>query len=255
MKSPYFLRAILFVIILNSIVIGLYTMPFMEQNYTSVITILDYIFLSIFLVEIMLKWGHGFVLFWQDNWNVFDFVLVAMSLIGEFVNKGLNLYSGTLVNIFRIMRAFRSLRILGALRQLQVVVNTFLKSLLDLANIVLITMILMFIFAVVGVQLFAETNPQSFGTLTDNMYSLWIYITQDGWVDILREFEEQAAPDYPFAPAIYAMAFIVLGSWIFMNIISGVAVTNWQLYVQAMRRERKQKFHAIRGYMEEKVIF
>jgi len=49
------------------------------------------------------------------------------------------------------------------------------------------------------------------------------------------------------------MTFIVLGSWIFMNIISGVAVTNWQLYVLAMRRERKQKFHAIRGYMEEKV--
>lgn len=41
----------------------------------------DLIFLTIFVVEILLKWYHGFFLYWKSGWNVFDFVVVGISLL------------------------------------------------------------------------------------------------------------------------------------------------------------------------------
>jgi len=41
------------------------------------------VFLAIFALEILLKWYHGFWAFWRVGWNVFDFFLVAISILGQ----------------------------------------------------------------------------------------------------------------------------------------------------------------------------
>lgn len=43
---------------------------------------LDKIFLTVFIMEILIKWYHDFFGFWKVNWNIFDFVIVAASLLG-----------------------------------------------------------------------------------------------------------------------------------------------------------------------------
>jgi hypothetical protein len=71
--------------------------------------------------------------------------------VGWGVTLGLDfLRTGRVLRIFRVLRAFRSLRSISALRGLQMVVQTIVRSLPDMANILALLVILLFIFAVIG---------------------------------------------------------------------------------------------------------
>ena len=53
---------------------------------------LDKLFLTVFVLEILVKWYNDFFGFWTTSWNVFDFVIVAASILGpsEERDKGNN---------------------------------------------------------------------------------------------------------------------------------------------------------------------
>ncbi len=44
--------------------------------------ILDKVFLTVYVIEILIKWYYDFQTFWRIGWNVFDFAIVAASLFG-----------------------------------------------------------------------------------------------------------------------------------------------------------------------------
>ena len=53
-----------------------------EDNYGAVFVALDKLFLTVFVLEILVKWYNDFLGFWTTSWNVFDFVIVAASILG-----------------------------------------------------------------------------------------------------------------------------------------------------------------------------
>ena len=53
-----------------------------EDNYGAVFLALDKLFLTIFVLEILVKWYSDFLGFWTSGWNIFDFVIVAASILG-----------------------------------------------------------------------------------------------------------------------------------------------------------------------------
>eukprot|EP00128_Syssomonas_multiformis_P008843 Colp12_sorted_trinity150504_noHs@16679 len=99
--------AILLIIIANSVLIGVQTNATLEKTYSSIFSAFDKIFLTIFIVEILVKWYYGFITFWKVGWNVFDFAIVAASVLGPSVQF---LSSGRVLRILRVLRAFRTLR-------------------------------------------------------------------------------------------------------------------------------------------------
>ena len=79
---------------------------------------------------------------------------------------GLTFLSGTrLLTILRVLRALRSLRSISALRGLRVVVQTVIYSLPDMANIVALLLIFMFLFAILGQSFFGDNCKRNFGSL------------------------------------------------------------------------------------------
>lgn len=86
------------------------------------------------------------------------------------------------------------------------VVQTIVRSLPDMANILALLLIVMFIFAIIGVRfkcvyplscpipdamcgclqvdLFGRASPEDFGSLGISLYSLFVLMTQDGWMSI-----------------------------------------------------------------------
>lgn len=251
-ESLAFQRFILFCIILNTVLTVLYTMPIFVEKYGRLIDMADSVMLTIFLMELRLKIKYQKEAFWYDNWNVADFCLIFISLIGILIRDiGARQAIGSqTISFLRMTRAFRTLRILGALPNLQLVVNTFLKSLLELTNILAMILLLIFVFAIVFVQLLSDLVPEFFGTLTSGMHSLFIIITQDGWVKIWYAIEDENKRSgqtmNPLIP-IFFVIYILMGSWIFINIISGITVTNYQLYVEERKLMEKAKFHEIKS--------
>ncbi|KAJ4459143.1 putative cation channel sperm-associated protein 4 [Paratrimastix pyriformis] len=249
---------ILLVILLNTILVGLGTSSAIEKAAGTVLGGIDYVMLTIFVIEILLKWFNGFFVFWKSGWNIFDFLIVAISIIAKGVTY---ISSGRVLRILRVIRAFRALRSISLLEGLQVIVSTVLRSMPDMINVLVLMVIFMFIYAVVGMSLFAEAAPQYFTGLDDAYYSLFIMLSQDGWMDIFSTLKRPAATALrcrrvispsraasrlsdggQFWPAaIYCMTFIMLGSFVFVNVLVGVTVNYLQDAYKEIEMRKKAK--------------
>lgn len=239
LESAVFRLCILAVIVVNSVTVGIQTDEKMVATLGLIWDTFDNIFLTIFVLEILLKWYYSFLSFWVVGWNVFDFIIVAVSILGSgasFVS------SGRVLRILRVLRAFRSLRSISALQGLQVIVQTILVSLPDMANILILLGIVSFIFAVIGIQIFGGAMKGDFDNLGNAMFSLFIAVTQDGWVNVFRRME---AKGYFVSGAIYFMIFMIIGAFIFGNLISSVVVTNIQASFHEMRLRRKARSRSL----------
>ena len=71
------------VIIFNAIILGLETSPALMASYGPLILFLDTLCLSVFVVEILLKLYAHRMAFFRNGWNLFDFVVVIMSVLGK----------------------------------------------------------------------------------------------------------------------------------------------------------------------------
>mmetsp|Transcript_26663 Transcript_26663/g.43594 ORF Transcript_26663/g.43594 Transcript_26663/m.43594 type:complete len:813 (+) Transcript_26663:354-2792(+) len=245
-RSSLFRNTILACIILVSMLVGLATDPSMQTTLSqTALGIINFIILTIFTLEILLKWMQGFAEFWRVPWNVFDFLLVSVSLVSELLGSQLSfLSSGRILRIFRVLRALRTLRGISNLRSLQMIVETILDSMPDMMNILLLLFIVAFIFAIVGVDVFGQAVP-NFSTVGDTFYTLFIIATQDGWETI---FWNLADAGYFWAAAIYFVGFVVIGPFMFVNVLAGVVFIQLQVSTTHMNREMKRQNRLIQAH-------
>eukprot|EP00741_Cyanophora_paradoxa_P008817 tig00001376_g8534.t1 len=238
MRSGLFRHGILATIIAVSILVGIGTDESLNKRYDQVFSVINYAILTIFTLEILIKWAYNFGGFWTVPWNLMDFTLVAISILTELApaTAGLGfLSSGRIFRIFRVLRALRTLRSISALQSLQMIVETILDSLPDMANVTLLILIVMFIFACVGVDVFGEAAPDLFGDLGSAFYTLFALLTQDSWEG---GFWGIADGGYFFAAAAYYVSFFTIGAFVMINIIVGVAFINLQVSMAHVAKEK-----------------
>ena len=86
----------------------------------------------------------------QDNWNIFDFVIVALSLV-ELLAEGIEGLS--ILRSFRLLRVFKLAK---SWKSLNDILTIMAKTLPALSNLTFVLLIIIFIFAVMGMQLFGK---------------------------------------------------------------------------------------------------
>ncbi|XP_041456430.1 cation channel sperm-associated protein 4-like isoform X2 [Lytechinus variegatus] len=231
----WFRGFILGVIVTNAILIGAQTNQELSQKYAWLFFIFDYTVLSIFVCELILKWYNGFTIYWKIGWNILDFFIIVILLLGPTLKF---LGSSRILRILRVLRAFRSLRSVSALAGLSVVVQTIFQSIPDMSNIAFLLLILMVVFSVVGVYLFGDDFPAFFGNLQTAMFSLFICVTQDGWMGIFDRFKKS---DHYLMGAIYFILAITIGAFVFANLVVAVVVTNLDKAVKEVKHENKMR--------------
>ena len=120
-------------------------------------------------MEIVLKlYAYG-VDFFKDGWNIFDTVIVLVSIMPMITF----LSSMRAFRIFRMFRALRALRMLKRLEKLRVIVQALIRALPSVGWVVVLLAIIYYIFAVIGTNLFAQISPDYFGTLWESLYTLF----------------------------------------------------------------------------------
>lgn len=104
-----------------------------------------------FLVELVLNWyAHGFrCSFWRDGWNLFDLVVVIIGVLFLFRLDPPHVKS------LRILRAFRVFRLFKRVRSLKKIIHALGRALPGMANASVIMLLVMGIYAILGVELFA----------------------------------------------------------------------------------------------------
>ena len=143
----------------------------------------DYFFTTVFTLEIMLKiLAYGAVQrggYMRSAANLLDILVVGVSLVSI-------LFAGvagdvSVLKILRVLRVLRPLRAIQRAKGLKTVIQAVIVSVSSIQNIVMVTVLLQFMFAVIGVQLFkGKTSNLSLGRKCKIVCLLFITLCQYG---------------------------------------------------------------------------
>nr|AEJ87268.1 voltage operated calcium channel Cav1B [Dugesia japonica] len=160
---------IIFVLImLNTISLAL---KFDNQplQYEKVMDYLNMVFTGVFTVEFVLKLAaFGFKNYFSDAWNVFDFIIVLGSFI-DIIYDHVNVTSNSphrgdkliSINFFRLFRVMRLVKLLSRGEGIRTLLWTFVKSFQALPYVALLIVMLFFIYAVIGMQMFGKITTEN----------------------------------------------------------------------------------------------
>uniref|UniRef100_A0A8D3AQI8 Voltage-dependent L-type calcium channel subunit alpha n=1 Tax=Scophthalmus maximus TaxID=52904 RepID=A0A8D3AQI8_SCOMX len=152
---PYFTNIILVFIILSSISLAAED-PIKSHSFRNIVLgYADYVFTSVFTVEIVLKMTvYGAFLhtgsFCRNAFNLLDLLVVSVSLMSFFLHSS----AISVVKILRVLRVLRPLRAINRAKGLKNVVQCVFVAIRTIGNILIVTTLLQFMFACIGVQLF-----------------------------------------------------------------------------------------------------
>ena len=193
--------------------------------------IIDKIFLAIFVAELSAKIFVYRSKFHKNAWNLFDFIIVAISLIPS---------SGGL-SVLRALRIFRALRLVSVVPSMRRVVEALLRAIPGMGSIVALLGLIFYVFAVISTKLYAETFPEWFGTIGASAYTLFQIMTLESWsMGVVRPVMEL----YPFSWALF-VPFILVTSFAVLNLFVGVIV---DASMRAHEEEREEERAASDGH-------
>ena len=207
-------NAILGVILFNAIILGLETSETVMSRVGPVILMLDTICLAIFTIEIVAKLYARGLSFFRDGWNIFDFVIVGISLIP----------AAQTLSVLRALRILRLLRVVSVTPSLRRVVEGLMSALPGMGSVFLLMGLIFYIGSVMATKLFASSFPEWFGTLGRSAYSLFQIMTLESWsMGIVRPVMEV----YPNAWAFF-VPFILITTFAVVNLVVGLIVNSMQ---------------------------
>lgn len=216
-NHPAFISTIIGLIIFNAVIIGMETYPNLYHQYKDWFYYSERLLLWIFTVEIAIRivavrpW-HSF---FKDGWNLFDFFIIA---------SGHLLAGGYFVSVLRVLRILRVLRAITIIPSLQKMILALLKTIPALGNIIFLMALIFYVFAVIGTMFFKDIAPEYFGTLHMSFLTLFQVVTLESWASgVMRPILAEEPRAW-----IYFVAFILLGTFIIINLFIGVIVNNMQ---------------------------
>ncbi|KAG5282274.1 hypothetical protein AALO_G00054190 [Alosa alosa] len=151
----YFTNLILVFIILSSISLAAED-PIRHHSFRNIVLgYADYVFTSVFTVEIVLKMTvYGAFIhqgsFCRNAFNLLDLLVVSVSLLSFFLHSS----AISVVKILRVLRVLRPLRAINRAKGLKSVIQCVFVAIKTIGNILVVTSLLQFMFACIGVQLF-----------------------------------------------------------------------------------------------------
>ncbi len=225
--SNFFQTCIIGVILFTALIIAIESFPqIMDEGLKHKFEVLHEIILWIFIAEAAIKlvaaWPRPQDYF-KDSWNVFDFTLIILSLLP---------FSGQFAMIGRLLRLFRVLRLINALPELRLIVETLLRSIPSMLNVIILMSIIFFIYGVAGYHLFHEHDPTHWRDLSYAILTLFRIVTLEDWTDVMYKAME-LSPYYGF----YFVSFVVFGTFIVINLFMAVVINNLDEAKQSQLRK------------------
>ncbi len=230
LDHPKVTRFLIAVILFNAVILGLETSAAMMERAGPLLRALDTACLAIFVAELVARLYALGLRFFRSAWNVFDFVIVAISLVP----------AGEGTSVLRALRILRVLRVVSVVPSLRRVVDGLARALPGMGSVFLLILIIYYIAAVMATKLFGASFPQWFGSLTATSFTLFQIMTLEGWSgEIVRPIMEV----YPYAWAFF-LPFILITTFAVLNLVVGLIVNSMQEAAEADQAAGKEAFEA-----------
>ncbi|XP_053939070.1 voltage-dependent T-type calcium channel subunit alpha-1G isoform X16 [Cuculus canorus] len=220
--------------------------------------ICNYIFTVIFVLESVFKLiAFGFRRFFQDRWNQLDLAIVLLSIMGITleeieVNASLPI-NPTIIRIMRVLRIARVLKLLKMAVGMRALLDTVMQALPQVGNLGLLFMLLFFIFAALGVELFGDlecddTHPceglgrhATFRNFGMAFLTLFRVSTGDNWngimKDTLRDCDQESTCYNTVISPIYFVSFVLTAQFVLVNVVIAVLMK----HLEESNKEAKEE--------------
>lgn len=175
---------------------------------------LDKLILGLFVLELLLKVsGLGVKRYLSSGWNIFDFLIVALSLI--FITT-------PFITALRLVRVLRLFRMIPAIPSLRKIIDSLIRSLPALTGVLGLTLLIFSIYAIIGTTFFKDVLPyEYFGSFHLSLFTLLQLVTFDSWASFMTR---QVMDVMPWA-WIYFVSFIIIGALIILNLVVAVILS------------------------------
>uniref|UniRef100_A0A8C6L9K8 Sodium channel protein n=1 Tax=Nothobranchius furzeri TaxID=105023 RepID=A0A8C6L9K8_NOTFU len=165
---------------------------------------INLVFIVLFTGECALKMISLRHYYFTIGWNIFDFVVVILSIVGMFLSEVIEKYfvSPTLFRVIRLARIGRILRLIKGAKGIRTLLFALMMSLPALFNIGLLLFLVMFIYAIFAMSNFAYVKREAgiddmfnFETFGNSMICLFQITTSAGWDGLLAPILNKREPD------------------------------------------------------------
>ncbi|KPV99024.1 ion transporter [Pseudoalteromonas sp. P1-8] len=227
-SNKAFELSVVAVIIISALEIGAKTFK-LPDSAISITHILDIFITLFFLFEISVRFiaDDDKRNFFKKGWNIFDTLVVLISLIP--------INDSEMALLARLIRVFRVLRMVSVVPELRVLINSLIKALPQLGYVILLMFIIFYIYAAIGSFIFNEINPKLWGDIAISMLTLFRIMTFEDWTDIQYETMEV----YPMSWIFY-LSFIFFTAFAFLNMVIGIVVNVMEDEHAKMRQEKQE---------------
>ncbi len=211
-SNKLFETFIIVVIMASALIVGLKTYE-MPGSVIIAVYWLDVLITLIFIVELSIRFAaeERKLNFFKSGWNVFDLLIVTISLI-PIDNTDMAL-------VARLVRVFRVLRMVSIVPELRTLLNSLLIALPRLGYVVALMFIIFYMYAAVGSLVFNEINEFLWGDIAVSMLTLFRVMTFEDWTDVM--YEVMAVYGWAW---LYFVSFIFLTAFAFLNMVIGIVV-------------------------------
>ncbi|MBE0368478.1 MULTISPECIES: ion transporter [Pseudoalteromonas] len=226
-NNKIFELTVVAVIIISALEIGAKTFS-LPNTAISITHVLDIFITLFFLFEISVRFiaDDDKKRFFKKGWNVFDTLVVAISLVP--------INDSEMALLARLIRVFRVLRMVSVVPELRILINSLIKALPQLGYVILLMFIIFYIYAAIGSFIFNDINPKLWGDIAISMLTLFRIMTFEDWTDIQYETMEV----YPMSWVFY-LSFIFFTAFAFLNMVIGIVVNVMEDERAKMRQEKE----------------
>ncbi|TDH02793.1 hypothetical protein EPR50_G00156340 [Perca flavescens] len=211
----------------------------------------NYFFTSMFVLESVLKLiAFGFRRFFKERWNQLDLAIVLLSVMGitleEIEISAALPINPTIIRIMRVLRIARVLKLLKMATGMRALLDTVVQALPQVGNLGLLFMLLFFIYAALGVELFGElvcnedypcegmSRHATFENFGMAFLTLFQVSTGDNWNGIMKDTLRECPPDHgtdvdyacnpslQFISPMYFVSFVLTAQFVLINVVVAV---------------------------------
>jgi voltage-gated sodium channel len=205
------------VITVNAVTLGLETYDSIDAAIGRELHVANDVILGLFVVELLLRMAaHADrpADFFRSGWNGFDFVVIAASFV-----PGVR-ENATLLRLVRLLRIVRAVRLLPDLRVLTVAVG---RSIPGVASLAAITLLLVYVYGMVGWVIFHEHDPANFADIGQAMVTMFVLLTLENLPTYIERGQELS--DWTLA---FYVSYVLLASFLVFNLFIGIVINSME---------------------------
>jgi len=208
---------ILGVIFVNAVTLGLETYDSIAGSAGDELHRLNDLTLVVFCVELVLRFGAEDFnprRFFKSGWNVFDFIVIAASFAPGVRENAM------LLRLVRLARIVRAVRLLPDLRVLTVAVG---RSIPGVASLAVITLLLVYVYGMVGWAIFNDHDPANFENVGQSMVTMFVLLTLENLPTYIEKGQELSN-----WTLLFYISYVLVASFLIFNLFIGIVINSME---------------------------